>query len=322
MKKLIVIISLMILSACALFAQTTENQNWTRLESDAKDFTVAIPPDFQVLTDEKGYETFFGPPMSARRVKLSDIRYITSFKGGASFLIESYKVDNLRDALASLYLFASGNPVVSEFKFEKFEGRMYVRQTEESYSLEILAGYKNRIYRVYGGARDTNNEALKYFFSSLHLNGKMPFALKSLLEGQVKETSAMISGLTDTPFRIETEEQKETEDSKTDTADALPTDKPSEIKKTDNIKKLVVLRKPLAKYTDDARQSSTRGTVRLRVTFSENGSIEKITVLNGLPNGLTANAVKVARLIRFLPQEADNKPVTVTKTVVYSFSIY
>jgi TonB family protein len=194
---------------------------------------------------------------------------------------------------------------------------MFLRQSEDSYALEIVVGYKDRIYRIYGGARDANNEALKYFFSSLRLNGKKPFALKSVLEGQVKETSAPLSGLTETLFRLETEEKK-----KTDTADALPVDKPSEIKKTDNIKKLVVLRKPQAKYTDAARNALTKGRVRLRVTFSENGSIEKIVVLDGLPNGLTENAVRVARLIRFVPQETDNKPVTVTKTVEYSFSIY
>jgi TonB family protein len=322
MKRLTFIIALMILSAVALSAQTTENQNWTRLESDAKDFSVAVPTDFQVMTDEKGEEMFVGSMTNPRRVKLSDIRYITSFKSGASFLIESYKVNNLRDALVSLYQFTSGNPQVSEFNFEEFEGRMFLRQAEDSYSLEILAGYKNHIYRIYGGARDVNNEALKYFFSSLQLNGKKPFALKSALEGQVKETSAQLFGLTDTLFKIEIEEQKQTGVSKTEVADALPTLNPSEIKKTDNIKKMVILRRPPARYTEAARKASIKGTVRLRVTFSENGSIEKIVVLSGLPSGLTENAVKAARLIRFVPQETDNKPVTATKTVVYTFSIY
>jgi hypothetical protein len=62
--------------------------------------------------------------------------------------------------------------------------------------------------------------------------------------------------------------------------------------------------------------------VTLRVTFGADGKIEKIVEVNGLPHGLTEEAVKVARLIRFLPEEADGKPVTVRKTIVYAFSIY
>ena len=58
------------------------------------------------------------------------------------------------------------------------------------------------------------------------------------------------------------------------------------------------------------------------MTFSADGGIEKISIIQGLPDGLTGEAVKAARLIRFLPQEKDNIPVTTTKAIEYSFSVF
>jgi len=48
--------------------------------------------------------------------------------------------------------------------------------------------------------------------------------------------------------------------------------------------------------------------VSLRITFGANGQIEKIVEVSGLDNGLTEEAVKVARLMRFLPQLAMPNP--------------
>lgn len=53
-----------------------------------------------------------------------------------------------------------------------------------------------------------------------------------------------------------------------------------------------------------------------------NGRIGSIKVLNDLPNGLTEEAIKVAKKIVFLPAKKNGQNITVTKTVQYNFSIY
>lgn len=85
---------------------------------------------------------------------------------------------------------------------------------------------------------------------------------------------------------------------------------------------LRITSKPRANYTDAARQNQVQGTVTLRVTFLASGQIGSISPVNGLPYGLTEQAIAAARSMRFEPQMVNGQPATVTKQVQYSFTIY
>lgn len=306
MKKIFYTFPLLILFIFTARAQTTETLNWTRLESDAKDFSLALPTNFEVFFDPNEVDGFYGSLKNAKKLKITDIRYVTAFYGGASFLVESYKT-NLPEAINSYYPQASAVQEIRDFSLSGFEGKIATRFTENTYSLQIVAGRADRIYRIFGGARDKNNEALKYFLSSLKLSDKNLFVLESELKNRVRENSVAISTLKETPFLLETEEAQKQID---------------EIKIADKNARPVFLFMPQPKYTNEGRQVNARGTVTMSVTFSENGNVDKITVLSGLPNGLTESAVRAARLLRFLPLEIDGKPVTIAKKISYSFTIY
>ncbi|MCU0239662.1 MAG: energy transducer TonB [Pyrinomonadaceae bacterium] len=84
----------------------------------------------------------------------------------------------------------------------------------------------------------------------------------------------------------------------------------------------MILSKPQANYTDQARQNHIEGVVRLRVIFNANGSIGSITPVSGLPYGLTEQAIVAARNIKFTPKMVNDIPQTVVKTVEFRFSIY
>ena len=85
---------------------------------------------------------------------------------------------------------------------------------------------------------------------------------------------------------------------------------------------LKLIFKPKGEYNDKARQDQVQGTVRLRVTFLANGNIGAISPVQGLPDGLTAAAIEAAKRIRFQPAMKNGKPVTVTKMVEYTFTLY
>jgi len=85
---------------------------------------------------------------------------------------------------------------------------------------------------------------------------------------------------------------------------------------------LRILSKPKANYTDAARQNAIQGTVTLRVTFNADGTIGQISVISGLTNGLTEQAIAAARLIRFEPMKVNGVPVKTTKSIPYTFTIY
>lgn len=85
---------------------------------------------------------------------------------------------------------------------------------------------------------------------------------------------------------------------------------------------LKILSKPRPGYTDAARQNNIQGTVILRVTFLASGQVGSVSVVKGLPNGLSEQAIAAARRISFEPAKTNGIGQSVTKQIEYSFSIY
>ncbi|MER3430211.1 MAG: hypothetical protein C4324_04050, partial [Blastocatellia bacterium] len=70
------------------------------------------------------------------------------------------------------------------------------------------------------------------------------------------------------------------------------------------------------------RTNNIQGSVTLRVTFLANGTIGPISVIKGLPYGLTEQAIAAAREIKFEPEMVNGVPRTTTRPVTYNFTIY
>lgn len=87
-------------------------------------------------------------------------------------------------------------------------------------------------------------------------------------------------------------------------------------------KDLKILSVPRHSYTDSARANNVQGKVVLNVTFLASGKIGEITVVEGLPMGLTEEAVKAARQIRFTTGMLKGSPCSITKSIVFNFTIY
>ena len=85
---------------------------------------------------------------------------------------------------------------------------------------------------------------------------------------------------------------------------------------------LQITSKPTAKYTDQARKNCIEGVVRLKITFFSSGKVGNFKVINGLANGLSAQAIEAVKLIKFQPAMKRGKAVVVRKTVSYNFTIY
>ena len=83
-----------------------------------------------------------------------------------------------------------------------------------------------------------------------------------------------------------------------------------------------VLAKPEPTYTEEARRHQTTGTVVLRLIFAEDGTIRAIFPVARLPHGLTAQSIKAAHAIKFVPATKDGKPVSMWMEVQYNFNLY
>jgi len=80
--------------------------------------------------------------------------------------------------------------------------------------------------------------------------------------------------------------------------------------------------KQKAQYTDEGRTNNIQGSVTLRVTFLANGTIGPISVIKGLPYGLTEQAIAAAREMKFEPEMVNGVPRTTTRPVTFTFNIY
>ena len=105
------------------------------------------------------------------------------------------------------------------------------------------------------------------------------------------------------------------------TQDPTPTDeKIYQPKEVDSSVK--ILSKPEASYTFAAGRQHVVGVVRLTVVFARSGEINDVQVINGLPAGLTENAIAVARQITFTPAMKNGHPVSVRMVLVYNFELF
>jgi TonB family protein len=103
-----------------------------------------------------------------------------------------------------------------------------------------------------------------------------------------------------------------------------PTPEPdySTYRRNPSFKPPVILAKPNPRYTEEARRNQVKGVVVLRILLAETGDITRISVVRGLPFGLTERAIASARQIRFEPAELDGKKVAYPVEVVYRFDVF
>jgi TonB family protein len=81
----------------------------------------------------------------------------------------------------------------------------------------------------------------------------------------------------------------------------------------------VIISKPTPTYTDQALKKSVSGTVVLSLVLSASGEVSDIRVVEGIGHGLDEEAIRVAKLIRFLPAEFDGQVASQRIKVEYDF---
>jgi len=58
--------------------------------------------------------------------------------------------------------------------------------------------------------------------------------------------------------------------------------------------------------------------VILRVVFAKTGRVENITVIRGLPNGVTEKCIEAAKQIKFKPAMKEGQPVSMWMQLEYA----
>jgi TonB family protein len=85
-------------------------------------------------------------------------------------------------------------------------------------------------------------------------------------------------------------------------------------------KKARILKKPNPSYTDQAMRERESGEVVLKAVFAADGTVRYIRPVKTLKYGLTEQAVKAAKKIKFEPARICDKPVLQFVQIEYYFS--
>jgi TonB family protein len=83
-----------------------------------------------------------------------------------------------------------------------------------------------------------------------------------------------------------------------------------------------ILYREKAQYTQEARDNNVEGEVILSAVFGSDAQIRDIEVVQGLPYGLTENAIEAAKRIRFEPATKDGRPASVRGRLEFHFNLY
>ncbi len=90
----------------------------------------------------------------------------------------------------------------------------------------------------------------------------------------------------------------------------------------DVTRKAVAVVKPEPTYTEEARKQQITGTVIMRCVLARSGAVTRLSVVSGLPSGLTEKALEAARQIRFIPAIKDGRFVSTHLQLEYTFNLY
>lgn len=299
-----IIITLFLTFILSLVAAAQETEKWTKITNQKGDFTVRVPPNFLVDNEDGAYRVY-------------------AYANQATIKVEIVETSDAKSRLETILRFSGGSDV-SASRFEKgnFSGTVFDYNKESGASVSIYMASSEAFITISAHAKEEKKATVIKFLYSIKLNNQALFKDAASDNPQAEEAIPLAS-LKTSPIVLSMLKIKNAD--KVPVKYALEDAKKNEKEAEDTTKYsrgLIALRKPRALYTDKGRGNNVSGTVRLKVLFRADGQIGEITVLQKLGSGLTEEAIKAARKIKFVPAEIDGKPVDFIKAVEYTFTLY
>jgi TonB family protein len=284
MKLISLLVSVLVLLVSSAGAQTDPSE-WHRYTVKDEKFSVALPGQPAIYI-----AVVRGDPRG-ERLEIT----VSSYADGVVYLID---------------VFDNASPKKSLGTFIKDRGssaRRVNHKSERELTLDGTAGKTfsfdgidgavqffskgDRLYRfaAYGASQD--DVRVTRFFSSISLiNNKDAFELPDNMPARPLPSSSGAPEQIFTPQEVD--------------------------------KNFQVVMNPVPQYTEAARQEQIKGTIVLQCTLSAMGQVTTISVVEGLPRGLTERAIAAARQLKFIPAMKNGKYVSISTRLVYRFDLF
>lgn len=291
----------LILTFFAVSAFAQSNIEWVRLGAGEGELELTAPSQGLVLHEQEE---------SRLALDLPDVWFAISLdkRGNGKLYLKNIRSDKKERV------------TVESRKIGDTQVKVQTYQRDKSYSVAVNVAGDKYFYRVSVGAPDESNRSLRRFLGSIKISGQLVFP-----ELGSPTHAAAIGDL----MPIEKLRMDQMIFDSLKVADSSPED--AKFARVDDIeeefdqefsRRLFLVKKPKAIYTDEARRNGKQGMIRARVEFRSDGTIGDVTIDPSLDKGLARNVAKAISMIKFVPAEKNGASVTIFRNVHYSFAIY
>jgi len=285
MKRNSLLLSLWLIIASGAVVQAQDGSGWPRIKVNDEEFSVTLPT-VPAMRTTKGARKSDGKQRLEKRLR-------TAYDG-VYYTIEAFENPKPRQSLEQFI--SELNPA---------GGYEYDPATKQPLTIDGFDGIQ------YSAANKTSAAIVQFFATEKHLYCFIASGV-GILRPEVKQFFSSIK-LGKTPEGIEIF------DGPGIPIETLSTDE-NVYKGRDVTVKARLLTRPEPRYTADARKNQISGVVVLKAVFASNGQVQNISVISGLPDGLTEQAIIAARQIKFTPAMKDGKPVSMWMQLEYNFN--
>lgn len=312
MKKTVYLFAFWLILFFSAIASAQENQlaKWIRAQNDNGEFSVEVPAEYDFYRDKDGFLV----SDYSKSYQLTEMRILNAFREKTLLSFEVYETNRSKDVADIFIDREEKNGEKSEIKLGELKIKQILIQKDGLYAVRRFLTSKTHLYVLTAASRNGETAVIKRFLDSVAFKTMDTKSAQDQMN-ETKTASVLFSALKVSQLEID----QNPEPFKKSIAKKS---KPSTPIKDENSVPLSIIVKPNPSYTDAAHQSGETGVVRIRMTFSKNGSVTKIGFLSTLNGGLLRQVVFAAIRIKFLPAEKEDKAIAVTKILDYEFRRY
>lgn len=290
-------------------AQENQAGGWIRVQSDNGEFSIEFPAGYDFYGDKDGFSVASG----SRTYFLTEMQMLNAYHEKTLLSLEAYKTDSPKDIAGIFSERDERSGEETEIKIGKSKFKQVLIKRENLYAVRRFFTSENFLYVLTAASRTEETPQLKRFLDSLRFKTS-----KAELE-PAKASAANVKTVLFSALKVSNLEIDQNPEPLKKSGDAKMPPKPTDDEKS---LPLSIIVKPHPSYTEAARSTGESGTMRVRLTFSKNGSITNVGFLSVLKGGLARQAIFAAIRLKFLPAEKNGEAVTSVKLVEYGFRIY
>lgn len=328
MRKIIIFVSIFCLSATFTLGQN-DKADWQTYTSPKGEFSVEMPNKVEETLDiSKDFKN-----------ENNDVFKYGSYKTkseGISYFVFTEAIQEREPNNFSRFPGEHLKLFIDENQHEKksiqlgeYDGEHYTFiDSGNFYNNIILVKTQNRSYIFHTISQNNTNDEGDRFFNSIKLNNINNNSPRTLVVKKPKlptfpDDSTKAVGIRSSSSAINIEEFRIGTQAPGGIS-SMPIPMPRQAIEQDLTKKSPLKIHSIIKppYTNLARIYGIIGAVKLHVTFKSDGTIGDVSIISGLPLGLTTNALIAAKQLHFAPAKTNDIPQTTTKVIEYHFSLF